>query len=559
MDFKKELVNILKKELNQDVESLLEIPPDPSLGDYALPCFTLAKALKKPPQEIAQSLSKKIHAAFIERVEAKGPYLNFFISKSLIAQSVLKEVLSQKEKYGCSAIGKGKTIVIDMSSPNIAKAFGIGHLRSTIIGNSLRHLLVSQGYKVIRVNHLGDWGTQFGKLITAYKKWGNEKELNKDPIRYLLSLYIKFHHESEKDISLEDEARLWFKKLEDGGKEARLLWKKFRDLSIKDFKKIYKLLNVDFESYEGEAFYNDKMESVIKELQAKHLLEESEGAEIVDLEKYGLTSAIIRKKDGATVYITRDLAAALYRKKKYKFDKMLYEVGSEQKLHFQQLFRILELMDYSWAKNCVHINHGLYLGSDKKKLATRKGKTIFMEEVLKEAIELAKKTIQEKNPSLKNKDKVAEAVGVGAIIFGDLSSDRTNDIIFDIDKFISFEGETGPYLQYAHARLCSILRKVKKQSKNIDPSSFDAEECQIIKNLGSFPSIIQETLVHHKPSILARYLLDIAQAVNSYYVTHPILKSEEPIKSARLALISAVQLVLNHGLKLLGIEPLERM
>lgn len=559
MDFKKELGNILKKQVNVDVESLLEIPPDSSLGDLALPCFTLAKTLKQSPQQIAQSLSQKIKAPFIEKIEVKGSYVNFFLNKGLSAQTVLEEVFKQKEKYGHTTQGKGKTIVIDMSSPNIAKPFGIGHLRSTIIGNALHHIFITQGYKVIRVNHLGDWGTQFGKLITAYKKWGKKAELMKDPIKYLLKLYVKFHEEAEKNASLEDDARLWFKKLEEGNKEAVQLWKTFRELSLKEFKKIYKILNVDFESYEGEAFYNNKMNAVLKELQAKHLLEESEGAHIVNLEKYNLTSAIIKKKDGATVYITRDLAAALYRKKTYKADKLLYEVGSEQKLHFQQLFKILELMGYSWAKDCVHITHGLYLDQERKKLATRKGKTVFMEDIITEAIDLAKRIIQKKNPKLKNKEKVAEAVGVGAIIFNDLSSDRNNDIIFDMDKFLSFEGETGPYLQYTHARLCSILRKAKATKKLKDYGAYDDEEHQIIKHVGQFPHVLQETIYHYKPSVLTRYLLDLAQRTNAYYVTHPILKTEEPLRSARLLLIHAVQKVLQQGLLLLNMKPLEEM
>ncbi len=557
MDTKKELMNLLNKKLQQDMTSLLEIPPDSSLGDYALPCFTLSKQLKKPPQQIAQELAKQLRAPFLEKVEAKGPYLNFFINKQLRAQSVLSTILKKKENYG-SAKSKGKTVVIDMSSPNIAKAFGIGHLRSTIIGNSLRHVFVSQGYKVIRVNHLGDWGTQFGKLIVAYKKWGKEKELVKDPIRYLLSLYVKFHEEAEKAPELEDQARDWFKKLEQGNQEATSLWKRFSDLSIKDFKKIYNLLNVDFESYEGEAFYNEKMKPIIQELRDKKLLEESEGAWIVDLKPFGMPPALIMKKDGATLYLTRDLAAAFYRKKTYKADKLLYEVGSEQKLHFQQLFKIIELMGYSWAQECIHINHGLYLDQDRKKLATRKGKTIFMEEVLHEAISLARKVIQEKNPNLKNKDKVAQAVGVGAIIFGDLMNDRTNDIVFDMEKFLSFEGETGPYLQYTHARLCSILRNATIPRK-FAPSSFDNEEHQLIKQLETFPAVLQETLVQYKPSMLARYLLDLAQATNNYYVTHQVLKEKESVRSARLALIAAIQLVLKKGLKLLNIKPLERM
>ncbi len=559
MDFKKELARILKKQVNADVESLLEVPPDASLGDLALPCFTLAKVMKQSPQQIAQSLSQKIKVSFIERIEVKGAYLNFFLNKGVSARAVLEEVLKKKEKYGHSTLGKGKTIVIDMSSPNIAKPFGIGHLRSTIIGNALHHLLITQGYKVIRVNHLGDWGTQFGKLITAYKKWGKKTELMKDPIKYLLKLYVKFHEEAEKNDSFEDEARAWFKKLEDGNKEAMQLWKTFRELSLKEFKKIYHMLNVDFESYEGEAFYNKKMNTVLKELEAKHLLEESEGAHIVNLEKYDLTSAIIKKKDGATVYITRDLAAAIYRKKTYKADKLLYEVGSEQKLHFQQLFKILELMGYAWAKDCVHITHGLYLDQDRKKLATRKGKTVFMEDIMTEAIDLAKKIIREKNPTLKNKDKVAEAVGVGAIIFNDLSNDRNNDIIFDMDKFLSFEGETGPYLQYTHARLCSILRKASTVKKIKEYDVYDQEEHQLIKHLGQFPQALEEAMLHYKPSIVTRYLLDLAQRTNTYYVTHPILKATEPTRSARLMLVRAVQTVLQQGLLLLNMKPLEEM
>jgi arginyl-tRNA synthetase len=558
MDSKQEVLALLKKEIKQEVTSLLEVPPDPSLGDYALPCFTLAKTYKKAPQDIAKDLAKKISSPLFDKVEAKGPYLNLFLNKKKLTQSIVNEVLKQQQKYGNSTLGKGKTVVMDISSPNIAKAFGIGHLRSTIIGNAIHHCLASQGYNVVRVNHLGDWGTQFGKLITAYKKWGKEKELAKDPIKYLLNLYVKFHQEAEKNQELEDEARDWFKKLEQGNQEARKLWKRFRDLSIQDFKNIYKLLGVKFESYEGEAFYNDKMEPVIKELKAKKLLELSEGAWIVNLEKYKMPPALIMKKDGATLYLTRDLAAAFYRKKIYKADKLVYEVGSEQKLHFQQLFKIIELMGYSWAKDCVHINHGLYLDQDRKKLSTRKGKTIFMEEVINEAISEVKKVIQEKNPALKNKEKVAHAVGVGAIIFGDVMNDRTNDIVFDMDKFLSFDGETGPYLQYTHARLRSILRK-GKPSKKINLDQLDHDEVQLIKHLGNFQQTIQESNSQYKPSILARYLLDLAQATNTYYVTHPILKSEEPLRSNRLTIISAVQVVLKKGLQLLNMEPLEEM
>ncbi len=560
MNSRQQIAALLKRLLGEDVEQMLEVPPQPELGDYALPCFSFAKTLKRNPNDIAIDLSKKLKADIFEKVEAKGPYVNFFLNKKSLAKEILPRILKEKEKYGYSKQGKGKTIVLDMSSPNIAKPFGIGHLRSTIIGNALHHLLVAQGYKVVRVNHLGNWGTQFGKLITAYKRWGKKAELMKDPIKYLLNIYVKFHEEAEKDPLLEEQARVWFKKLEEGNKEAVQLWKTFRNLSLKEFKKIYKILKVDFESYEGEAFYNNKMDAVIKELEEKQLLEESEGAQIVNLEKQGLTSAIIKKKDGATLYITRDLAAALYRKKTYNADKLLYEVGSEQRLHFQQLFKILELMGYTWAKECVHITHGLYLDQDRKKLSTRKGKTVFMDEIITEAIDLAKKIIQEKNPKLKNKDKVAEAVGVGAIIFNDLSNDRNNDIIFDMDNFLSFEGETGPYIQYTHARIQSILGKYgKKVPTTIDYNCFSGEEKQILSLLGNYPGILEQAAKSFKPSILAQYLIKLSQEFNSFYAHSPILKAEQKTKEVRLVLISAVALVIRSGLSLLQIDAVAQM
>lgn len=559
MDYQQEIAKLLHKELKRDVLELLEIPPDPSLGDYAFPCFSLAKELKKNPQQIATELSKQLRADFLEKIEIKGAYLNFFIKKEQLTKDILQAVLQKKDKYGQSSKGKGKTIVIDLSHPNIAKPFGIGHLRSTIIGTALRNIFVFQGYTVARLNYLGDWGTQFGKLIAAYKKWGNESGLKKEPIAYLLKLYVQFHEEAEKHSELEDEGRFWFKELEKGNKEAITLWKRFREYSLKEFKKIYDLLDVTFESYDGESFFNDKLDLVIKELKRKNLLKESEGAWIVDLEHYNLPPALIMKKDGASLYLTRDIAAALYRKKTYTFDKMLYEVGAEQKLHFQQLFKILELMGYAWAKDCLHIDHGLYLGTDGKKLSTRKGKTVFMIDVIHETIDLAKKIIQEKSPHLKNKDKIAQAIGVGAIVFGDLSNDRSKDIIFDIEKFTSFEGETGPYLQYTYARLCSILRKKKLQNTDVDYSLYDKEEQEIIKQMGRFGGILAGAAKQYKPHILARYLLDLAQQINSYYVSHPVLQDNKHLEKARLALVTGAKIVLGNGLRLLGIAPLDVM
>lgn len=559
MDFKTAIAELLRKHLKKEVTELIEIPPDPSLGDYAFPCFSLAKDLKKNPNQIAQDLSKQIKADFLTKIEVKGAYLNFFVNKTLLSKDVLTQILKEKAKYGCSSSGKGKTIIIDMSSPNIAKPFGIGHLRSTIIGNALRNLLVMQGYKVIRINHLGDWGTQFGKLIVAFKLWGDKKKLDKDPINYLLELYVKFHDAAEKQPELEDEARAWFKKLEDGNKKALSLWKTFKALSLAEFKKVYKLLGVEFEAYSGEAFYNNQLDSTIELIKKKGITEMSEGALIVNLEKYNMPPAILRKSDGATLYLTRDIAAALYRQKTYKFDHMLYEVGGEQKLHFQQLFKVLELLGYTWAKKCMHIEHGLYLGSDGKKFSTRKGKTVFMTDVLDETIDLAKTIIQEKNPKLKNKDTVAQHVGVGAIIFGDLCNDRSRDILFDIDKFTSFEGETGPYLQYTHARLCSILRKKKLPDSKVNYVLYDKEEQEIVKHLGRFSDLLVDATQQYKPHILARYLLDLAQMINSFYVSHPVLQNDKELEKARLALITAVKTVLENGLQLLGITALEEM
>ena len=562
MNFKKNIAAAIANQLKKkesDIFDVLEVPPEPSLGDYAFPCFSLAKELKKNPNQIAQELADKIKAQFIAKTAVNGAYLNFFVDKSKLSKDVLSAILQKKAKYGQSSEGKGKTIVIDMSSPNIAKPFGIGHLRSTIIGNALRNLLKFQGYKVIRVNHLGDWGTQFGKLITAYRKWGKPALLKKNSIDYLLQLYVKFHDESEKKPELEDEARAWFKKLEDGNREALSLWKEFKDLSIREFKKIYQLLGVEFEAYSGESFYNKELAGTIKILEKSGITEMSEGALIVNLEKHSLPPAILRKSDGATVYMTRDIAAAIYRKKKYKFNKMLYEVGGEQKLHFLQLFKVLELLGHSWAKDCVHIDHGLYLGKDGKKFSTRKGKTVFMTHVLEETISLACKIIEEKNSKLKMKDKLAKDIGVGAIIFGDLCNDRSNDAIFDIDKFTSFEGETGPYLQYTNARLCSILRKKKLTNTKVDYQLYDEEEQEIVKHLGRFSDAIADSSRQYKPHILARYLLDLAQMVNSYYATHQVLQDDKKIEKARLTLITTVKQVLANGLGLLGIKALEQM
>src|SRR3989344_149504 len=560
--FAEKISELISQTINLDkneVYKMIEVPPEDKFGDYSFPCFTLSSKLRKNPIDIAQEIKNKINPTIFERIELKGPYINFFLDKDFVARTVINNI--KKPKFGHSNIGKNKTVVIDMSSPNIAKPFGIGHLRSTIIGNSLRHCFTSQGYKVIRINHLGDWGTQFGKLIIAFKKWGNTNALKKDPIKYMYKLYIKYHQYAEKHTEIDSEARLWFKKLEDGDKQAISIWKNFKELSLNDFQKIYDLLGVEFESYSGEAFYNNKMGIIIKGLKVKNLLIKSEGATIVDLSNFNLPPALIQKSDEATLYITRDLAAAIYRYDKYKFDKMIYEVGAEQKLHFQQLFKVLELMGCQWFKDCFHIYHGLYLDQDKKKLATRKGKTIFMEDILEESINKAKKIINKKNPNLKNKDLVAKDIGVGAIIFGDLSNDRTNDIILNINKFLSFDGETGPYIQYTHALACSILRKYKSNFDfNIKTSLLKEDlEKSLLLLISKYSQVIEKTINSFKPNILARYLLDLSQLFNEYYHKFKIIQDDKELEKSRIAIVYSIIIVLSDGLSMLGINSPKEM
>ena len=546
LEIKKELERVLKRNIE------LEVPQNSALGDYAFPCFSLSKEFKKNPKDIAIELAGQIRGDF--RVEANNGYVNFFVNKNKLIKEVLAKILKEKNKYGGSDAGKGKVVIIDMSSPNIAKPFGIGHLRSTIIGDAIRNLYVFLGYKVVRINYLGDWGTQFGKLIFAYKKWGDKKQLVKDPIRYLLKLYVKSNKEE-----YENDGREWFKELENGNKEALSLWKQFRILSLKEFKKIYKILNVKFESYHGEAFYNDKLDDVVNLLQKKELLIESEGALIVDLKKYGMPPLLIQKSDGTTLYATRDIAAVLYRKAKYDFNKAFYEVGSEQKLYFRQLFKVLELIGFAWAKDCVHVDHGLYLGEDGRKFSTREGKVVFMDDILQDGIAKARKTIEEKNPRLKDKKNTAQKIAVGAIKYGDLKNDRVKDVIFNWEKFLDFNGETGPYIQYAHVRACGVLRKGRLK-RNIDYLSLkDDCELELVKHLRVFSMIVKKTAEEYKPHIVAKYVYELACLFNDFYEKVPILKADDNIRNARLSLVFCVREVLKNGLKLLGIEAPDKM
>ncbi|NNV03575.1 arginine--tRNA ligase [Brevibacillus sp. MCWH] len=546
----------------ETVYDMLETPPNPSMGDIAFPCFQLAKALRKAPPLIASELAGEVSGTPIREVKAVGPYLNLFLDQQSVARDVIGTILTQGSAYGSRDIGKGRNVPIDLSSPNIAKPFSMGHLRSTVIGNAIANILEKHGYRPIRINHLGDWGTQFGKLIVAYKLWGDEEKVKAEPIKELLQLYVRFHEEAEKDPSLEDQGREWFKKLEDGDEEARRLWQWFRDESLKEFMKIYDLMGVRFDSFHGEAFYNDKMDRVVAMLEEQGLLTESEGALVVNLDEYDMPPCLIKKSDGATLYATRDLAAALYRNETYDFAKALYVVGNEQRLHFQQLFKVLEKMGFEWAKEMYHIPFGMML-KDGKKMSTRKGKVVLLEEVLAQAIEDVLNVIREKNPSLENKEEVARQVGVGAVIFHDLKNYRLNDINFSWEEMLTFEGETGPYVQYTHARACSLLRKgeyVPISEVMLPEGALDSKEAwAVITLLNSFPEVIDRAREQFDPSQIGKYVIDLAQAFNKFYANVRILAEEADVKTARLQLVAAVVTVLKEGLRLLGIAAPEEM
>lgn len=548
-----------------EVINLLEDPPDPSYGDMAFPCFVLAKTRRKAPPLIAQELSEELaeeKGLFWDKAVPKGPYLNFFLAPDAFGREVLQDVWQGADRYGHMNIGEGKNVTIDYSSPNIAKPFGVGHIRSTVIGHSLYLIYQALGYNSIGINHLGDWGTQFGKLIVAFKRWGNEEELKQDPVNYLYQLYVRFHREVEESPVLDDEARSWFWKLEQGDSEAVEYWERFRRLSLDNYEQIYNLLGIKFEHYHGESHYNQMLEKVIDLVREKGIARESEGALMVDLEQYDLPSVMLQKKDGATLYITRDLAAAIYRFETFNFARSLYVVGAEQTLHFQQLFKVLELLGFGWAKNCAHVPFGL-IRFKEGRMSTRAGTIILLEEVLKRSIDMAREIIEEKNPDLPDKDSAAKAVGLGAVRFGDLSNDRIKNIEFDWDKALDFSGETAAYIQYAHARICSILRK-----SSLDDTAWDDgaaslltrdEEVTLIKNLAILPDKIMASAESYKPSILARYLIDVAREFNRFYHNCPVLSSEGELKHGRLLLINATRQVIANGLALLGIEAPEEM
>ncbi|WP_061582853.1 arginine--tRNA ligase [Streptococcus gordonii] len=562
MDNKQIIASELAKvidSLDQDaILNLLEQPKSSDLGDIAFPAFSLAKVERKAPQAIAADIVEKIDTTHFDKVVATGPYVNFFLNKAEISGQVIKDVVKEGADYGQQNEGKGENVTIDLSSPNIAKPFSVGHLRSTVIGDALSNIFRKMGYNTIKINHLGDWGKQFGLLMVAYKKWGSKEAVEENPIDELLQLYVRINAEIENDPALDDEGRLWFKKLEDGDPEATELWQWFRDESLVEFNRIYELLGVEFDSLNGEAFYNDKMDEGIKILEEKGLLEESKGASIVNLDDVNLPPAMIKKSDGATLYITRDIATAMYRARTYNFVKSIYVVGQEQSNHFRQLKAVLKKMGFDWSDDMTHVDFGL-VTKNRQKLSTRKGNIILLEPTLQEAISRAKSQIEDKNPELENKEAVAHAVGVGAVKFYDLKTDRRNGYDFDLEAMVSFEGETGPYIQYAYARIQSILRKADfTPDANADYRLNDAESWEIIKLLQDFSRVVKRAADNYEPSLIAKYAISLAQAFNKYYA-HTRILDESPERDSRLALSYSTAVVLKEALRLLGVDAPEKM
>ena len=553
-----ELAKVIEGLDQETILNLLEQPKSSDLGDIAFPAFSLAKIERKAPQAIAADIAEKIDASHFEKVVATGPYVNFFLDKSKISDHVIKSVIEAGADYGQQDEGQGANVTIDLSSPNIAKPFSVGHLRSTVIGDALSNIFRKMGYNTIKINHLGDWGKQFGLLMVAYKKWGSKEAVEANPIDELLKLYVRINAEIENDPALDEEGRLWFKKLEDGDPEATELWQWFRDESLVEFNRIYKLLGVEFDSLNGEAFYNDKMDEAVQILEDKGLLKESKGASIVELDDVNLPPAMIKKSDGATLYITRDIATAIYRARTYNFVKNIYAVGQEQSNHFRQLKAVLKKMGFDWSDDMIHVDFGL-VTKNRQKLSTRKGNIILLEPTLQEAISRAKAQIEEKNPELENKEEVARAVGVGAVKFYDLKTDRRNGYDFDLEAMVSFEGETGPYVQYAYARIQSILRKANfTPSADATYSLSDPESWEIIKLLQDFARVVKRASENYDPSLIAKYAINLAQAFNKYYA-HTRILDESPERDSRLALSYSTAVVLKEALRLLGVATPEKM
>lgn len=562
---KNKIIDLLAAQIEgmskEDISATIEIPPKPEIGDFAFPCFRLAKTMHKAPNMIAADIKEAIgDVDYLDRIEVKGAYLNFFVKTEVFVKSMIEAANS--ENFGGSDIGEGKNICLDYSSPNVAKNFHVGHLRTTIIGNSLYKIFSKLGYNAIRINHLGDWGTQFGKLIVAYKAWGSKEAVEKDGISELMKLYVKFHEEADKNPELVDEARAWFAKMEQGDEEALSIWQWFKDISLVEYKRTYDLLGVDFDYYLGESFYRDKCQEVVDKVTEAGLLKESEGAMIVDLSEYDMAPCIITKKDGSSIYATRDLAAIFYRKKTYNFCKCLYVTGQEQKLHFAQVFKVVELLGNEWAKDqLVHIPYGL-VSLEGAKLSTRSGNIIYAEDILHDAIKKSLEIITEKSPNLENKEEVAKMVGVGSVLFNDLYNQRIKDVSFSWDKVLNFDGETGPYVQYTHARCSSVVRLAENfdPSKEVDYSVItEPDAIFLLKEINRFPKVVLDAADKYEPSIVARFAVDVAQAFNKFYNSTRINVPEENVKNARVMLTYLTKKTLSDALELLGIQAPEAM
>ena len=567
MDFKgyiadkiNEAMEIVFGQTMEGVAGFLETPPNPEMGDFAFPCFKLSKTLRMGPPVIAGKLQSALASdEIIDHVECVGGYLNFFLHKTGYAQSIVEKVLEQKEKYGSSDEGQGRVICIDYSSINIAKRFHIGHLSTTMIGNALYKIYEHLGYKCVGINHLGDWGTQFGKMIAAYLKWGNKEEVEKNGVDALTALYVRFHQEAEKDPSLEDEGRLWFKKIEDNDPKATEIFNWFKEITLKDAQRVYDMLGVKFDSYAGESFYNDKMQPIINELREKGLLVESQGAYVVDLEEDNMPPCLILKKDGATLYATRDIAAAFYRKKTYHFYKDLYVVAYQQNLHFKQWFKVVEKMGYEWSKDLEHVPFGM-VSYEGRALSTREGYVVYLDELLNRAVEKAREVIEEKSPNLPDKDKVARQVGIGAVVFFDLFNNRIKDIDFRWDRALNFDGETGPYVQYTHARCCSLLAKAGELDAEADYAALENPAAQeVVRTLERFPEVVSEACHRNEPSLVTRYTVELASNFNRFYYENRILTEDAAQSKARANLTAATASCLRTALSLIGVEAPEKM
>ena len=572
IDFKKEIAEIIAKNLDglteDEIKSMIEIPQDQSMGDYAFPCFRLAKTMRKAPNLIAAELAEKLQGEqLFSEISPVNAYVNMFVSREEMMKSTVSEVLKEKENFGRSDIGGNKKVIVEFSSPNIAKPFHIGHIRSTVIGNSLSKIYDALGYDVFKINHLGDYGTQFGKMICAYRRWGNREDVINSPIKTLLGYYTKFHVEVEEHPELEGEARAIFTKLEQGSKEEVELWQWFREESLKEFQRVYDMLGIEFDSYNGESFYSDKMPRFEKELSDKGLLQESNGAQVVDLEEYKLGTALIKKSDGSSLYITRDIAAAVYRKENYDFYKNIYVVATQQNLHFQQLFKIIELMGYDWANQCVHVPFGM-VRLEEGTMSTRHGRVVFLEDVLNGTIEKTREIIEEKNPNIENLEEITSQVGIGAVVFNELSNNRIKDYTFKWDQILNFDGETGPYVQYTHARCASLLRKAgedivakAQEPKNVDFALLAKSDSayELTKLIYAFPGVVEQAGEKYEPSIITRHIIDIAQCFNKFYHDEHIIVDDEVEKVSKIALVIATKRVIATGIGLLGMKAPERM